>query len=415
MTLYDELKQRGIIYQVSNEEAIKKYLSQKGSSFYVGFDPTAESLHAGGLFQIVTMKRFEKAGLKPIVLVGGATGMIGDPSGKAEERQLSSQKEVDKRAALLKKQLAQFFDFRKSALFVNNYDWFKNFKVLDFLRDVGKYFQVNVMLKKESVEVRLESGISYTEFSYMIMQAYDFLKLNEEHSCQLQIGGSDQWGNITAGIDLIRRLKAKEAYGVTIPLVTTADGKKMGKSEEGAIWLDAKLTSPYNFYQFWLNTDDKDVVKFLNYYTFLSLDEIKKLEQAVKSAPEKREAQKVLAREVSIFVHGEKAFKQAEKISQNLFYGKIEDLSKSDLEQVFSGVAAKTAGKLPLNIVDFLAETNISGSKRQAREDVQNKAIEINGQKITDLNFEISKKAALFGKYFIVKRGKRDYHFVKAI
>lgn len=414
MGLYNELKQRGIIYQVSNEEAIKKLLEEKKISFYVGFDPTAESLHVGNLFQIVTMKRLERAGLKPIALVGGATGMIGDPSGKSEERQLSSAKDVNKRAELFKKQLARFFDFRKTALFANNFDWFKNFKVLEFLRDIGKHFQINVMLKKESVETRLETGISYTEFSYMLMQAYDFFKLNEKCGCQLEIGGSDQWGNITAGIDLIRRLKSKEVYGFTIPLVTTSDGKKMGKSEEGAIWLDSKMTSPYQFYQFWLNVDDKDVIKFLKYYTFLSLEEIEKLAVIIAKEPEKREAQKVLAKEMTEFVHGKTAYGKIQKISQALFYGNIKELKKDELEEAFSNIEVKEMQKFKeKNIVDFLAESGVSSSKRQAREDVERGAIEINGAKIKELFYSVDKKDLLFGEYIVAKRGKKDYHFVK--
>lgn len=413
MNLYEELKQRGVLYQISNEEAVKKLLNEKNVCFYIGFDPTAESLHVGNLLQIITMKRLQKGGLKPIILIGGATGLIGDPSGKFQERQLNPKEVVKKRSDLIKKQLDRFFESKK-VIFVNNYDWMKNLNVLEFLRDIGKHFSLGAMLNKESVKNRLETGISYTEFSYMIFQAYDFLKLFEKYNCQLQIGGSDQWGNITSGIDLIRRLKIKEIYGFTIPLVVTSDGQKMGKTEKGTVWLDAKMTSPYHFYQFWINVDDKDVVRFLNYYTFLSLEKIKALAELVKKEPEKREAQKTLAKEMTIFVHGKAAFEKAKTISEKLFYGKISELNKKEVEEIFIDATFKQIPEFSkINIVDFLVATEVNVSKRQAREDIQNRAIEINGAKITDLNAIIVTKDLLFGKYFVIKRGKRDYRFVQ--
>lgn len=413
MNLFNELKQRGLIYQASNEEAVKKLLSEKNAYFYIGFDPTAESLHVGNLFQIVTMKRLENAGLRPIVLVGGATGMIGDPSGKNQERQLNSKEVVGKRVALVQKQLIQFFDFKKTAILVNNFDWFKNLNFLDFLRDIGKHFQINTMINKESVKARLATGISYTEFTYMVLQAYDFLKLFEKYNCQLQIGGSDQWGNITSGIDLVRRLKAKEVYGFTLPLVVTSDGQKMGKTEKGTIWLDSKLTSSYHFYQFWIHTNDKDVVRFLGHYTFLSLEKIKALAELVKKEPGKREAQKTLAKEMTIFVHGKDAYKKAKSISEKLFYGKIFELGKKDLEEIFLGAKSKLLGLKKINLVDLLVFAEVSGSKRQAREDIQNGAIALNGNKTKDLNYSVRRKDCLYGKYLILKRGKKDYHFVQ--
>ena len=413
MDLYEELKSRGLVYQVSNEEGVKKLLNAKGASFYAGFDPSAESLQAGNLLIIITMKRLEQAGLKPIVLVGGATGLIGDPSFKDKERVLKTEEEVEKNVGAIKNQLSRFFDFDKTAIIVNNYDWFKNYSFINFIRDIGKKFTISEMIAKEAVKSRMETGISFTEFSYALIQAYDFLQINEKYGCELEIGGSDQWGNITAGIELARKTKGKEIFGLTLPLVISADGKKFGKSEGNAVWLDANLTSPYHFYQFWINTDDKDAVKFLRYYTFLSLEEIKELENKSKTAPEKREAQKALAKEVTTFVHGEEAFKNAEKISENLFGGKIKDLSESDLKQIFTDSSAVKLEKMDdVNIVDLLVSAKVVDSKRQAREDVQNNAIEINGEKITDLNYIVGEKNFLFGRYLIAKKGKRDYKFI---
>ena len=413
MDLYEELKSRGLVYQVSNEEGVKKLLNAKGASFYAGFDPSAESLQAGNLLIIITMKRLEQAGLKPIVLVGGATGLIGDPSFKDKERVLKTEEEVEKNVGAIKNQLSRFFDFDKTAIIVNNYDWFKNYSFINFIRDIGKKFTISEMIAKEAVKSRMETGISFTEFSYALIQAYDFLRINEKYGCELEIGGSDQWGNITAGIELARKTKGKEVFGLTLPLVISADGKKFGKSEGNAIWLDDNLTSPYHFYQFWINTDDKDAVKFLKYYTFLTLEEIKELESKSETAPEKREAQKALAKEVTTFVHGEEAFKNAEKISENLFGGKIKDLSESDLKQIFTDSSAVKLEKMDdVNIVDLLVSAKVVDSKRQAREDVQNNAIEINGEKITDLNYIVGEKNFLFGRYLIAKKGKRDYKFI---
>jgi len=413
MDLYEELKSRGLVYQVSSEKGVKKLLNAKGASFYAGFDPSAESLQAGNLLIIVTMKRLERAGLKPIVLVGGATGLIGDPSFKDKERALKTEEEVEKNVGAIKNQLSRFFDFDKTAILVNNYDWFKNYSFINFIRDIGKKFTISEMIAKEAVKSRMETGISFTEFSYALIQAYDFLRINEKYDCELEIGGSDQWGNITAGIELARKTKGKEIFGLTLPLVVSADGKKFGKSEGNAVWLDANLTSPYHFYQFWINTDDKDAVKFLRYYTFLSLEEIKELENKSKIAPEKREAQKALAKEVTTFVHGEEAFKNAEKISENLFGGKIRDLSESDLKQIFTDSSAVKLEKIDdVNIVDLLVLAKVVDSKRQAREDIQNNAVELNGEKVTDLNYLVGEKDLLFGKHIITKRGKRDYNFI---
>jgi len=413
MDLYEELKSRDLVYQVSSEEGVKKLLNKKGASFYAGFDPSAESLQAGNLLIIITMKRLERAGLKPIVLVGGATGLIGDPSFKDKERALKTEEDVEKNVGAIKNQLSRFFDFDKTAILVNNYDWFKNYSFINFIRDIGKKFTISEMIAKEAVKSRMETGISFTEFSYALIQAYDFLQINEKYGCELEIGGSDQWGNITAGIELARKTKGKEVFGLTLPLVVSADGKKFGKSEGNAVWLDANLTSPYHFYQFWINTDDKDAIKFLKYYTFLSLEEIKILENSIAGAPEKREAQKALAKEVTIFTHGEESFKNAEKISENLFGGKIKDLSESDLKQIFTDLSVVKLEKInEVNIADLLVAAKVTDSKRQVREDIQNKAIEINGVKVTDLNYLVGEKDLLFGQYLIAKRGKRDYKFI---
>lgn len=421
MHILDELRERGLIYQISNEPALRALIDRKGGLFYMGFDPTAASLHVGGLLGIVFAKRLENAGMVPVMLVGGATGRIGDPSGKSQERTLNEADVVESMTAQLEKQIGQF-DF-KHAQYVNNYDWLGQMPLVDFLRDAGKHFTINEMLAKESVKSRLEMGISFTEFSYMLLQAYDFLKLHESRGVELQIGGSDQWGNITAGIELVRKVKHAEVLGMTMPLVTKSDGKKMGKSEGGAVWLDASLTSPYHFYQFWLNVDDADAIKFLKYYTFLTLEEIAELERSLQSAPEKREAHKALANAVTEFVHGKESLRQAKKISEALFGGDISDIiaDKNKCDSLFVGNLAvqqiEYAVFKDANIIDFLTSLAWKAllSKRQAREDIEAGAIEINGKKIENGDLVLDKNSILFGKYIIVKRGKKNYHFVEVV
>lgn len=421
MHILDELKERGLIYQVSNEEALRALIDRKDGAFYMGFDPTASSLHVGGLLPIVFAKRLENAGMKPVMLVGGATGRIGDPSGRSQERTLNDYNAVESMTASLERQIGQF-DF-KHAQYVNNYDWLGMMPLVDFLRDAGKYFTINEMLAKESVKSRLEGGISFTEFSYMLLQAYDFLKLHESRGVELQVGGSDQWGNITAGIELVRKVKHVEVLGLTMPLVTKADGKKMGKSESGAVWLDPTMTSPFHLYQFWLNADDADVVKFLKYYTFLTLDEIAELERSLQAAPDKREAHRALADAVTEFVHGKDALRQAQHISEALFGGDISEIAgdKKKCESLFVGNLAvqqlHEEAAVELNVVDFLASLAWKAplSKRQAREDIEAGAIELNGKKVTDTESMVVKDDILFGKYIIVKRGKKNYHFVEVI
>ena len=415
MDILDDLKFRGLINQASNLEGLRKEMNKGRTSLYCGFDPTADSLHIGHLLPILTLKRFQGAGHQPIALVGGGTGLIGDPSGKKEERTLNPDEVVEKWSNALKTQLAQFLDFKRKdnpALIVNNYDWLGKIKAIDFLRDIGKYFTVSYMLAKESVKARLESGISFTEFNYMVLQAYDFLNLFKKYDCKLQIGGSDQWGNITAGIDLIKKKTEKEVYGLTLPLASKADGTKFGKTETGTIWLDAKKTTPYQFYQFWVNTGDRDVVQYLKYFTFLSKQEIESLEKKVKKNPEKREAQKILANKVTSLVHDEKTAQFVEKISQKLFYNNIKDFSEKELQMIFENIEIISFKNIKeINLIDLLTNMKVCSSKRQAREDIQNKIIFINGRLYDDAQQIIKKSDCLYNKYLIIKKGKKNYYF----
>jgi len=415
MDILDDLKFRGLINQASNLEGLRKEMNKGKISLYCGFDPTADSLHIGHLVPILTLKRFRNAGHQPIALVGGGTGLIGDPGGKKEERTLNPDEVVKKWSNALKTQLEQFLDFKSKnnpALMVNNYDWLGQIKAIDFLRDIGKYFTISYMLAKESVKARLESGISFTEFNYMVLQAYDFLNLFEKYNCKLQIGGSDQWGNITAGIDLIKKKAGEEVYGLTVPLASKADGTKFGKTETGTIWLDAKKTTPYQFYQFWINTDDRDVIQYLKYFTFLSKEEIENLEKKVQKNPEERESQKVLANKVTSLVHGEKIAKFAEKISQKLFYNDIQDFSEKELQMVFENIEIISfQNTKEINLIDLLIDAKVCSSKRQAREDVQNGIIFINGNSYKDIQQIIKKSGCLYDKYLVIKKGKKNYYF----
>lgn len=418
MNLLEDLQFRGLINQVTDEEGLKKLISEKRIKLYCGFDPTADSLHIGHLLPILTLRRFQLAGHQPIALVGGATGLIGDPSGRKSERTLNSVEVVQQWSDRIKQQLSRFLDFEQSenpAIMANNYDWISQMDVITFLRDIGKNFSVNYMLAKDSVQSRIEGGISFTEFSYMILQSIDFFMLYENENCQLQIGGSDQWGNITAGLELIRRRKQNaNVYGLTVPLVTKADGTKFGKTESGAVWLDPEKTTPYEFYQFWINTDDRDVIKYLKYFTFLSKEEIMELEKATKEAPEKRLAQKALAEDVTRLVHGEKALQQAVRISEALFSGNIKDLTANEIEQGFKDVPSYTLEEANISLVDLLVQANISPSKRQAREDITNGAIYINGDRIQDVQYMISEKDKIDEKYLIIRRGKKKYFLIRS-
>ncbi|HCY4498802.1 TPA: tyrosine--tRNA ligase, partial [Staphylococcus aureus] len=391
--LIEDLKWRGLIYQQTDEQGIEDLLNKEQVTLYCGADPTADSLHIGHLLPFLTLRRFQEHGHRPIVLIGGGTGMIGDPSGKSEERVLQTEEQVDKNIEGISKQMHNIFEFGTDhgAVLVNNRDWLGQISLISFLRDYGKHVGVNYMLGKDSIQSRLEHGISYTEFTYTILQAIDFGHLNRELNCKIQVGGSDQWGNITSGIELMRRMYGQtDAYGLTIPLVTKSDGKKFGKSESGAVWLDAEKTSPYEFYQFWINQSDEDVIKFLKYFTFLGKEEIDRLEQSKNEAPHLREAQKTLAEEVTKFIHGEDALNDAIRISQALFSGDLKSLSAKELKDGFKDVPQVTLSNDTTNIVEVLIETGISPSKRQAREDVNNGAIYINGERQQDVNYALA-------------------------
>lgn len=419
MEILKDLEYRGLIHQVTDREGLEKKLSSGPVALYVGFDPTADSLHIGSLLPILALRRFQKAGHLPIALVGGGTGLIGDPSGKANERTLNTREVVQEWTDKLRLQLSRFLDFDTSAnpaQMVNNYDWLGPLDVIAFLRDIGKNFSVNYMLAKDSVDSRLGKGISFTEFSYMILQAYDFYKLNKDNNCSLQIGGSDQWGNITAGLELIGKTTGNEAFGLTMPLVTKSDGTKFGKTEGGTIWLDAAKTSPYQFYQFWINTDDKDVVKFLKYFTFLPPERIAELEEQVRQHPEKREAQRVLALEVTELVHGKEAAASAINISEVLFSGKVEQLTGAEIEEAFKDVpSTELSGNEDIALVDLLLAVKAAPSKRQARQDIESGAISINGSKAAELDRVLQAGDRLEGKYIVVRRGKRNYYLVKFV
>ncbi|HHZ7141088.1 TPA: tyrosine--tRNA ligase [Staphylococcus aureus] len=413
--LIEDLKWRGLIYQQTDEQGIEDLLNKEQVTLYCGADPTADSLHIGHLLPFLTLRRFQEHGHRPIVLIGGGTGMIGDPSGKSEERVLQTEEQVDKNIEGISKQMHNIFEFGTDhgAVLVNNRDWLGQISLISFLRDYGKHVGVNYMLGKDSIQSRLEHGISYTEFTYTILQAIDFGHLNRELNCKIQVGGSDQWGNITSGIELMRRMYGQtDAYGLTIPLVTKSDGKKFGKSESGAVWLDAEKTSPYEFYQFWINQSDEDVIKFLKYFTFLGKEEIDRLEQSKNEAPHLREAQKTLAEEVTKFIHGEDALNDAIRISQALFSGDLKSLTAKELKDGFKDVPQVTLSNDTTNIVEVLIETGISPSKRQAREDVNNGAIYINGERQQDVNYALAPEDKIDGEFTIIRRGKKKYFMV---
>jgi tyrosyl-tRNA synthetase len=414
MDILTDLQYRGLSYQVT--EGLEDRLEKGPLTLYNGFDPTADSLTVGNLVAVLLLRRFQLAGHTPIALVGGGTGLIGDPGGKTEERILNPLDTVEMWTEKVKKQVEPFLDFDSgshAAQMVNNYDWLKNLTAIDLMREVGKHFPVPYMLAKDSVASRLETGISYTEFSYMILQAYDFLHLNQSHQCELQTGGSDQWGNITAGTDLIRRAASRPAFGLTCPLVTTAAGVKFGKTESGAIWLDATKTTPYQFYQFWINSEDASVVSYLKFFTFLDKTELEDLAKVTEESPEQRQAQRRLAEEVTTLVHGKEAVTKAEKISRALFYGELQDLTLDEIEQAFNDVPSHTMTTSELPLVDLLVAANISSSKRQARQDIENGAIYLNGTRTTTLDQTLRLTDGLHAKYLIIRRGKNKYYLIK--
>ena len=404
MTLYEELKWRGLIKDVAGED-LEKVLNGKPITFYWGTDPTADSLHLGHYSSLVTAKRLAKAGHHPILLVGGATGLIGDPRPTAE-REIISKDQLNKNLEGIKKQVSDIFDGKAEV--VNNYDWFKGYEFTDFLRDVGKYININYMLDKDIIRRRLETGITFAEFAYTLIQGYDFLWLYQNKNCVLQAEGSDQWGNITTGIDLIRKKLGKEAYGFTMPLVLDKYGRKFGKSEGNALWLDRNKTSSYELYQYLINVDDEMVISYLKIFTFLSVEEINELEKSNKENPHLREAHKALAREIITDLHGSEAYKEAVKISQSLFSGDIKNLTSEEIEMAFKGLD-KIVIENDMNIVDFLVNTGVCSSKRESREFVNNNSISINGENINDLEFVINKDIAIDNKYVVVRRGKKKY------
>lgn len=411
MNIIDELSWRGAVNQMTDEEGLRQLTEEKCVSLYCGVDPTGDSMHIGHLIPFMMLKRFALAGHHPYVVIGGGTGVIGDPSGRKTERQLQTIEKIHENAAKLKAQFLHLFGEEANITFVNNYDWLSQIDLLNFLRDYGKLFSINTMLAKEVVASRLEAGISFTEFTYQILQSIDFEHLFSHNDVQLQIGGADQWGNITAGIDTIHKMHGSEAraYGLTIPLMLKSDGTKFGKTAGGAVWLDPEKTSPFEFYQFWLNQDDADVVKYLKYFTFLSQEEINSLAEAVQTEPEKRLAQRRLAEEVTTFVHSPAALKEAQNITEALYHGSIADLSAHELEQAFGKMPTVQVTNEEKDVVNWLVDSTIYKSKRQAREDVNNGAVTINGVKVTSLDEIVRPHKNSQGKFVVVRKGKKKY------
>lgn len=421
VNLVEELRWRGLIYNIS--EGAEEVLTRERVTAYIGFDPTSDSLHVGSLLPIMVLVHLQRHGHTPIAVVGGGTGLIGDPSGKSKERQLLSEAELAHNLEGIKAQLSRFLAFEgvpNPALLVNNADWLRPLRLIDFLRDVGKHFTVNYMIAKESVKTRLESeeGISFTEFSYMLLQAYDFLMLYQRYGCTFQMGGSDQWGNITAGIELIRRVLDGRAYGITVPLVTSATGVKFGKTEAGTIWLDAARTSPFRFYQYWLNVADDDVIQYLKYFTLLGPEEIAALERAVAASPERREAQRRLAEEVTRTVHGEEALRRAQQASEVLFGGDMEGLSAAELLDIFAEVPSSVLPKEHLSgegvaLVDLAVQCGLERSKKQARTLIESGGLYLNNVRVDDVSARVSLAQAIEGQVIVLRKGKKQYHLVQ--
>lgn len=416
--LLQDLHDRGLIAQLTDAETLDQLLGKETVTLYCGFDPTSDSLHLGHLVPVLILKRFQEAGHKPIALVGGATGMIGDPSFKATERKLNTPDVIASWVGKIRGQVEPFLTFEgdNAAVMANNYDWFSGMNCLEFMRDIGKHFSVNAMIKKESVQQRLvreDQGISYTEFSYSLLQGYDFAELYKRHGCTLQVGGSDQWGNITAGTDLTRRLHQKQVYGMTVPLITKADGTKFGKTESGAVWLDPKKTSPYAFYQFWLNTSDADVYKFLKFFTFLPVARIDEIEAKDKASGGKPEAQRILAEEATRLVHGEVALMAARRITESLFSGQLADLTENDLEQLAQdGMPGVQLDATNGNLIDALVAAGLAKSKSEARTFIQGGSVAINGAKADSIDHQIAGEERLYGRFTILRRGKKNYGLI---
>ena len=414
-----ELRWRGLIMQVSDEEGLLDYLGSGQRALYCGFDPTADSLHIGSLVPLLALRRFQDQGHRPLLLLGGATGLIGDPSGRDDERSLNGSDTVGQWVEALRAQVERFLDFEaadgSAANIVNNLDWTEGLDVIDFLRDIGKHFSVNSMIQRESVKARLErvdQGISYTEFSYMLLQAMDFLRLAENDQCYLQIGGSDQWGNIVSGIDLIRRHTGNSAYGLTLPLVTKSDGTKFGKSASGAIWLDPKKTSPYTFYQFWLNTADADVGNFLRLFTFLDKQAISDLEALMEAHPERREAHRKLAQEVTRLVHGDDSLIAAERITAAMFAGDMSSLHEQDLMELHQDGLPSSTCAAGTGLLTALVEAGLTKSTGEARKLIQGNGIKLNGNPVSDAKAVLTTDEALFRRFYLIRKGKKNYHLL---
>ena len=423
--IFSELQWRGLIHQTTADDKLQAWLNEGSRTVYAGFDPTADSLHVGSLLPLMMLRRFQKAGHRPIAIVGGATGMIGDPSGKSAERNLLDQDQLDANIAGIKTQMEHLLDFESgdtSAVLVNNNDWMKDFSYTAFLRDVGKNFPVNVMLGKDSVKSRLtsEAGLSYTEFSYMLLQAYDFVRLNQDYNCELQIGGSDQWGNVTAGIDLGRRMLSKQLYGITCPLLTKSDGAKMGKTESGAIWLSSERTSPYEFYQYWVRVDDSDVDMCLKFLTELPEDEIAALAKSREADAAKRESQIRLAEEVTTLIHGVAGLNRAQLASKVLFGAEISDLSDNDLTEIFGDVpsaefSAQTLESEGLGLIDALALTGLCKSKGEARRTIKEGGANVNNVRRDDIETKLTPNDKASESIIVLRRGKKKFALVKLV
>ncbi len=425
MTLFDDLTWRGLIHQSTDEANLSAWLAAESRTLYAGFDPTADSMHVGHLMAVMILRRFQRAGHRPIALVGGATGMIGDPSGKSEERNLLSREVLAANVAALERQMRRFLDFDGSrpAVLVNNFDWMSRFSFLDFLRDIGKNFPVNVMLAKDSVKSRLErtdSGLSYTEFSYMLLQAYDFVYLNEHYGCQLQIGGSDQWGNVTAGIDLGRRLRGAQLQGITCPLLTKSDGTKMGKTETGAVWLSAERTSPYQFYQYWINVDDADAGKCLRFLTELPREEIESLDQSRQTHPQERQSQKRLAEFLTELVHGDSGLMAARRATEIFFGAEISELSDAQLGEIFADVPSKEMPRdrldsSGLNIIDALLEAGLAKSKTDARRTVEQGGAYVNNRRIEGIGTQLGPQHLASESVVVLRSGRKKYALLRFV
>lgn len=424
--LLQDLQSRELIAQLTAEEALTAHLSENSKTVYSGFDPTADSLHIGSLVPLLALRRFQLSGHKPILLIGGATGLIGDPSFKSEERTLNSKELVDSWVEKIKSQVTRFLDFERgpaTAQVVNNLDWINEYNILSFLREIGKHFSVNSMIQKESVKQRIErdgEGISFTEFSYILMQSLDFAQLYKKYGCSLQIGGSDQWGNITGGIDLTRRLHQAKVYGMTLPLVTKSDGTKFGKTEAGTIWLDPLKTSPYAFYQFWLNVADDDVYKFMKYFTFLNLNQIEEIILNDEQVEGRKSAQSILAREVTELIHGKEGLMAAERISSALFNNNIDVLNEKELSQLaLDGLPSTDVAEGRMSLVELLVQSGLATTPRgevthgQAKKFIKSNAVSVNGLKITDTDNVLHREEGYFSQYHLIKRGKKMFHLIR--